>query len=146
MSRVFLDANVIFSSAISAKGVARAVFELADQHPESIALLMSAYAIAEALRNLQRKYRDAVGEALGLLDGIGFAEEPPEALADRLRGHVPDEKDLPILAGAVWAEADLLVTGNSRDFGHLYGEHVGGGLVLRPRDALSVPEAELEGG
>ena len=73
-----------------------------------------------------------------MLDGIVFAGEPPQALAERVRHLVPDPRDVPILAGAVWAETDLLVTGNSKDFGGLYGENVGGCLVARPRNALDL--------
>ena len=138
MSRVFLDANVLFSAAISPGGVARAIFELSDQRRDRLELVATGYALKEAFRNLERKRPDDVGNLLGLIDGMWFAEEPPEGLADRLQGRVPDPKDLPILAGAVWAEADLLVTGNSKDFRDLYGEHVGGCLVLRPRNALDL--------
>lgn len=46
--------------------------------------------------------------------------------------------DPPILAGAVAGEAQVLVTGNSKDFGELYGKEVCGVLVLRPRDALNL--------
>ncbi|MGH3144365.1 MAG: PIN domain-containing protein [Rubrobacter sp.] len=146
MSRVSLDANVLFSSAISEGGASRGIFELADQYPGVVDLIVSERAIKEALVNLQRKRQASVGELLILLDGLQFAPEPPEALTDRLRDHVSDPKDVPILAGAVWAEADLLVTGNSRHFGHLYGIHVGGCLILPPREAVSVLLSEAGGG
>jgi predicted nucleic acid-binding protein len=106
-------------------------------------LIMSSYAISEALRNLQNKRAQAVETALGLLDGIAFVEEPPQALADRVRHLVPDPKDVPILAGAVWAEADLLITGNSKDFGKLYGQSVGGCTIVRPRIALDLLLQEI---
>lgn len=143
MSRAFTDANVLFSAAISPRSVSRAIFELAHQSGE-VELVMSGYAISEALSNLQNKRPEAVVTALDLLDGIGFVEEPPQALADRVRHLVPDPKDVPILAGAVWAEADLLVTGDSRDFGKLYGKNVGGCLVARPREALDLLLSEAE--
>ena len=96
------------------------------------------------MSNLQNKRAEAVGIALDLLDGVEFVEEPPQALADRVRHLVPDPKDVPILAGAVWAEADLLVTGNSKHFGELYGRNVGGCLVARPRTALNLLLSEAE--
>lgn len=95
------------------------------------------------MRNLQNKRPQSVETALGLLDGIAFADEPPQALAERVRHLVPDPKDVPILAGAVWAEADLLITGNSKDFGKLYGESVGGCTVVRPRMALDLLLQEI---
>ncbi len=81
-----------------------------------------------------------------LLDGLLFAQEPPKALIDRLKDRVSDPKAVPILAGAVWAEADLLVTGNSRHFGHLYGTPVGGCLISPPREALDLRLSEAGGG
>jgi len=44
--------------------------------------------------------------------------------ANRLRKVTPD-KDIPILAAAIAQSADLLVTGDRRDFGHLYGTSPG---------------------
>ncbi len=119
---------------------------MADRYPNIIGLVVSEYAVKEALANLQRKHPESVGELLILLDGLQFAQEPPEALADRLRDRVSDPKDVPILAGAVWTEADLLITGNSRHFGHLYGTHVGGCLILPPREAVSLLLSEAGGG
>lgn len=145
MNRVFLDANVLFSAAISPTGVARAIFELAEQY-DSILLMVDRQVITEALGNLQNKRPDALSQALALVDSIGYTEDPPQALADRLRDRVPDPDDVTILAGAIWSEADLLVTGNSKHFGSLYGEHVGGCLVLRPRDALNLLLSLVEEG
>lgn len=146
VSRVFLDANVLFSSAISEGGASRGIFELAGQYPNIIGLVVSEYAIKEALANLQRKRPESVGELLTLLDGLQFAQEPPEALVAKLRDRVSDPKDVPVLARAVWTEADLLITGNSRHFGHLYGTHVGGCLILPPREAVGVLLSEAGGG
>lgn len=105
MNRVFLDANVLYSAAISPGGASRAIFELADQYPDILHLVVSEYAITEALRNLQQKRPQAVSDLLALLDGLRFTHEPPEVLVDRLREVVSDPKDVPIVAGAVWVEA-----------------------------------------
>jgi hypothetical protein len=79
-----------------------------------------------------------MSDALALVDGIEFAVEPPQLLADRVRPFVPDPKDVLILAAALWVEADVLATGNHKDFGKLYGHSVAGCLVMRPRDALDL--------
>jgi predicted nucleic acid-binding protein len=47
-------------------------------------------------------------------------------------------KDAPILAAAVHAQADLLVTGDSRDFGHLFGHTLRGTRVATPATALDL--------
>lgn len=48
------------------------------------------------------------------------------------------DKDEPILASAIAARVDYLVTGDSRDFGTLFGKAVAGVLVLRPREFLAL--------
>lgn len=99
---------------------------------------MSGYAIAEALGNLHNKRPEAVRTALDLLDTVHHVEEPLRALLDELRQMVPDPKDPPILAGAVWAGADMLITGNSKDFDGLYNKEVKGCTVVKPRTALEL--------
>lgn len=137
MSRAFTDANVLFSAAISPQSVSRAIFELAYQSRE-VEIVMSGYATSEALGNLYSKRPETVQTALALLDSVLLVEEPPEILAEDLRHLVPDPKDVPILAGAIWAEADLLITGNTKDFGKLYDESVRGCTVVKPRTALEL--------
>jgi predicted nucleic acid-binding protein len=39
-------------------------------------------------------------------------------------------KDQPILCGAVAGEAEYLLTGDKKDFGHLFGKSVGGVTVV----------------
>ncbi len=39
-------------------------------------------------------------------------------------------KDQPILCGAIAAEADYLLTGDKKDFGHLFGRCVSGVTVV----------------
>lgn len=46
-------------------------------------------------------------------------------------------KDAPILAAAVQARADLLVTGDSRDFGPFFGRTLRGVKVVTPAQALA---------
>ncbi|MBE3604877.1 hypothetical protein IMX07_14745 [bacterium] len=43
-----------------------------------------------------------------------------------------DSKDRPILLAAIHGKADFLLTGDGRQFGHLYGGRVEGVMVLRP--------------
>jgi predicted nucleic acid-binding protein len=43
-----------------------------------------------------------------------------------------DSKDRPILLAAIHGEADFLLTGDARHFGHLYGKRIEGVMVLRP--------------
>ena len=122
MSRVFLDANVLFGAAISSGGSARAIFEVADQY-DGIALVVTEYVMEEALTNLEDKRAAGVPELLMLLDGIGFVPEPPEELAEALRDRVPAPDDVPVLDGALYAGADILVTGNRRHLRQIVRAH-----------------------
>jgi predicted nucleic acid-binding protein len=45
-------------------------------------------------------------------------------------------KDAPILAAAIDARCDWLVTGDRRDFGHLFGSNQRSVLVVSPSEAL----------
>jgi len=137
VTRVFLDANVLFSAALTKSGVARALFGVAEKRGD-ITLLTTGYAVEEARINLERKAPRALHDLRGLIASITVPEEPPMQLVQRLAPLVPDPRDAPILAGAVFAGADLLVTGNTRDFEALYGTRVHEVLVLRPRDALDL--------
>ena len=60
----------------------------------------------------------------------------PVALNQALVALTPDANDVPVLAGAVFADADWLVSANGAHFGHLYGKIVRDVLVLPPEEAL----------
>ena len=135
MTRLFLDANVIFSAAHNPEGNSRALFKLAGE--QWIELVSSRYALEEAVRNIAVKFPERIAELGSLAAGltlVGEAGEAPDRLAAACG--LPD-KDVPILAAAIAAGASVLVTGDRRDFGHLYGKSIEGVLVLTPAQALS---------
>ena len=45
-------------------------------------------------------------------------------------------KDAPIMAAAVVCAANILVTGDRRDFGHLFGQSIEGVRVMSPGGVL----------
>lgn len=128
MSRLFLDANVLFSAAYRPDaGVAR-LWEV----PE-VTLVTSSYVVEEARGNLSE---DAQRSRLeGLLKRVEIGEAmmlPPE-----LRGEVElPEKDWPVLGGAAAAGATHLITGDLRHFGQYLGKRPLGVLVVKPADYL----------
>ena len=134
--KLFLDANVIFSAAHREAGRAQDLIALA--RGGVCELLASAHAIEEAKRNLELK---STGFELRLEAAINMmttVPEAPAALVEWARAQGLPIKDAPILAAAVSAKADLLVTGDSRDFGHLFGISLRGTLVATPAVALDL--------
>lgn len=118
MDRLFLDANVFFAAAYSAKGASRFLLEWGARG--KVELFSSEYALSEALKNLKLKGKEehliefykCVSGLEGILD---HSFKGVEALSRDLKGVVP-EKDLPILVGACGADADFLITLDRKHF------------------------------
>ncbi|MFO1431533.1 MAG: PIN domain-containing protein [Candidatus Competibacteraceae bacterium] len=132
--RLFVDANVIFFAAHNPQGNTRALFRLATTG--GIMLVASRYAIEEATRNISLKFPEFGLELESLLACLIVVPEPAATVVSVATNSGLPEKDVPILAAAIAARADLLVTGDRRHFGALYGQAVQGVLVLPPVDAL----------
>lgn len=133
--RLFLDANVLFSAALSPGGVGHALVALGRKG--ACTLVTSAYAAAEAERNVRVKASEALGRfAVVMANVTRVPEASPGLVADE--GSELPAKDRPILAAAVACGADLLVTGDRRRFGSLFGVSVGRTAVASPRVALGV--------
>jgi predicted nucleic acid-binding protein len=126
VTRVFLDANVLFSAAWSAETGLLRLWKL------SLTLVTSPYAISEAERNLAHKRPEALARLSTLLQPI----EITDAVASVEEGRLPP-KDVPILAAAVGAHCQVLLTGDVADFGHLIGQQVHGVRVLTPSMLLA---------
>ena len=132
--KLFLDANVLFSAVYSPEGRARALFDIADAGHCS--LCTSAFALEEARRNLALKSPEKLSNLGRILPPLTIVPEPPPEKVTWARGLPLPMKDAPIMAAAVACAADILVTGDRRDFGHLYGKSSDKVLVLSPREAL----------
>lgn len=133
--RLFLDANVLFTAAYSPEGRSAALFALAGSGVCS--LVSSRHAIDEACRSLALKAPSAVPAIDQLVALLEVASEAgPEIVAWAARQGLPPN-DAPILAAAVAARVDLLVTGDRSHFGHLFGSTVGGVTIVPPGDVLA---------
>ena len=133
--RLFLDANVLFSMAHHGEGRAQALAALAGAG--RCTLLSSPHAWEEARRNLALKSRDYEERLAAALDVVETVGEAPAALVGWAAAEGLPSKDAPILAAAVHCRADLLVTGDARDFGALYGRVLRGVRVVTPAQALA---------
>jgi predicted nucleic acid-binding protein len=133
--RFFLDANVIFTAAHNPDGNGRALFRLAAQ--QQLELVSSRYALEEAARNIAVKFPECVAEFNSLIARVLLVGEPSQAEIQLAAARRLPDKDVPILAAAIAARAAALVTGDRRDFGHLYGTTVEGVAILTPAEAVS---------
>jgi predicted nucleic acid-binding protein len=124
VDRLFLDANILFSAAYRPNTGLTRLWAV-----KGAALVTSEYAISEAEKNLAEPEQRARLEEL-LKD---VERRPSTTLSQEQRNGVElREKDWPILAGALEAEATHLFTGDSRDFGRYFGTSVLGILVQTP--------------
>ncbi len=122
--RGFLDANILFSAALSHSRM-RAFLDVLLDHADC---LTNDYAIEEARRNLAAKHPDRV-KALERL--AKQCEVVPQLEAD-LEVELP-LKDAPILGGAIAGQATHLLTGDERDLGTFWGKTIQGVKVVSPR-------------
>ena len=133
--KLFLDANVVFSAAHQHQGNAQALIALA--RAGRCVLQTSPHAIEEARRNLVLKssaYEARLAETLGATEVVA---EAPLALVQWASSEGLPLKDAPILAAAVQAGADVLVTGDARDFGTLFNRTLRGVQILAPARPLA---------
>jgi predicted nucleic acid-binding protein len=117
--RVFLDANVLFSAALNPGTRAHDLLEMA--RSGGPALLTPAYAVEEAERNLLSKAAHALHRLPAVLRALTVVGPPPARLLAWAERQGLPAKDAPTLAAAVAARADLLLAGDRRHFGHLFG-------------------------
>ena len=97
------------------------IMRLCDEH----LLVTSHYAFAEAHRNIIVK-RPQWQEGLGAIMQNVTCTPDTQLSAD-----IPlQEKDRPILGSAIAASCDYLLTGDKKDFGHLYGTKIGSVTVV----------------
>lgn len=131
--RLFLDANMLFTAAHNSKGKAALVLELGQAGIWQIAT--SAYALEEARRNIGRKF-PVGGESLAsLARGLRIVPEAPDVACPT--GLVA--KDCPIFRAALGCKADVLLTGDLKDFGFLMNapEKTSGILIQTVADFLN---------
>jgi uncharacterized protein len=132
--KLFLDANIIFMAAYSPEGSSRFLFSIAETG--AVSLCTSHYALDEANRNLALKAKDKLPTLEKLLQHLAIVPEPqPDKIAWAALLPLP-QKAAPIMAAALSCKADMLVSGDRRDFGHLLGTVIEGVLVLEPAETV----------
>lgn len=124
MDRVFLDANVIVSAALTPHSRLGELWSLDD-----VRLIASPYVTEEARRNVT----DSTAVARLELLIAGMAVLPSEPVDFVIEGdpELP-AKDRPVLLGAIAAGSTFLLTGDMSHFGSCYGRAFSGVTVLLP--------------
>lgn len=111
--KAFIDANVLFSAALTPGGKAARIFSRATEL--GIQLITNDYALSEAYRNLEKKAPHA-------LHRFGELRQHFTIMHTVTQGPTPDalpEKDKPIWLGALSSGCEVLITGDNKDFKRL---------------------------
>ncbi len=115
MIRVFLNASVLFSASYSKTGSSRDLLREAIRG--NLKIVVSQHVLEEAERNLAQKAPEALPAFRELLTLVAteIAEKPTLEELKRAATYI-DLKDAPILAAAVKAKVDYLVTWDRKHF------------------------------
>jgi predicted nucleic acid-binding protein len=132
--KLFLDANIIFTAAYSEDGLSRGLFRMAAAG--RCVLITSAFAHEEAVRNIEKKAPDRLTDLIMLMEQVDIVPEPHPQWVLRAERLPLVSKDAPVLAAAFQGKADIFVTGDRRDFGHLFGKTFESVKILTPADAF----------
>ena len=111
MIRLFFDSNVLFTRTHNPEGKASLVIELAAVGNWEV--VTSAYCLAEARLNLEKKQPVALGR---LSEILGTVRLVPDVAGERCTISVP-EKDRPVFASAQRCKATHFLTGDRCHFG-----------------------------
>ena len=113
--RVFIDTSALIAGLISQTGAAREVLRLCEAGV--VETLVSTQVLTEADRNLSEKLPGLVADYRLLIQSIAptLVDDPTPSEVSRVTG-VIHSNDAPILAAAIAAEADYLVTWNTKHF------------------------------
>ena len=141
---LFLDSSALFASVVSVGGAARALLLLAEA--ESISITISEQVVAETERAVARKvprallyYRQALRAT-----GLNIVPDPsPEEVASH-GDIISHQADVAIVAAAMKAQVDCLVTFNRRHFIDDPGVAARSGLrIATPGDTLAWVREQL---
>ncbi len=128
--KIFLDANILFSAAKRGSAMSHFVKYLSQNH----IVITSDYAQQEADRNIAAKREEWQLDYKQILKLIQIVPSVDRQIQVKIA-----DKDRPILATAIVQECNYLITGDKRDFGHLFGHVIDNVKIATPlmmEDAL----------
>jgi len=137
--RIFLDANVLFTAAHNPNGKAALVIELG--RAGIWRLVVSAYVAEEARRNIALKFPDCMARLEEFVSAARIVPDVPGLACPA--GLV--EKDRPVYRAALGCRANVLLTGDIRDFGFLMNatDKTGGMLIQTVAQFLESPKTSM---
>lgn len=132
---LFLDSNILFSIAWSGTATSRAyiLFEL--QQLKRLKIFISPLVMEETLSNNKAKKPALIPLLLELLKSTTLLPEAMTVVAEHRVQSLP-QNDRILLQTAIAHGIGWFITGNSKDFEHLYGSMIGKTKVATPRDFL----------
>jgi len=132
---VYLDANVLFSASWSEQNRFLKFWRLREITP-----VTSPYVVDEVDRNIRKAEHRLRFDML--MEKTTMVSDGPLQIVPEDIVLVP--KDRPILASAIFASMDYLVTGDTNHFGHLHNTTVSHVKILSPGDFLDRYEYRLK--
>ena len=128
--RIFLDSHILFSAAFTDGAVRRL---LKDLRNADFMLVADRYVIEEALRNLSIHRPETVSVLHELITTLLVV--PTHRSCTKIPADIQlADKDIPVLADAIHARCDSLMTGDSRHFGQLFGKTIDWVTMCSPVD------------
>ena len=132
---VYLDANVLFSASWSEQNRFLKFWRLREITP-----VTSPYVVDEVDRNIRKAEHRLRFDML--MEKTTMVSDGPLQIVPEDIVLVP--KDRPILASAIFASMDYLVTGDTNHFGHLHNTTVSHVKILSPSEFLDRYEYRLK--
>ena len=113
--QVFIDTSALIAGLLSPTGAAHEVLRLCEAGV--VKALISRQVLVEADRNLAVKLPSILPDYRAFLKHLAprIAPDPPSAAIEQAEGII-HHNDAPILAAAILADVDYLVTWNTRHF------------------------------
>jgi putative PIN family toxin of toxin-antitoxin system len=114
-TKVFIDTNVLIAGVASVTGASAAVLDLCEA--EILQMVVSRQVLVEADRNFSAKLPNLVIQFRRFIQNLALlmVEDPPAKTVEKAAS-LADCKDAAILAAAMQAEADYLITLDKRHF------------------------------
>jgi predicted nucleic acid-binding protein len=137
----YLDANVLFSAVHQRPSAPGLLIDFAAAG--RVRAVSSAFTLEEARRNLAVKSPDAIPAWERMRNTCTMSPSTSSATIAWSTEQIA-ARDAPILAAAIDARCDWLVTGDRRNFGRFFGSKQRGVLVITPSEALRRLMAQLQ--